>query len=238
MPPIRLFKGEKQLGTFGALGGTMRLDAVPYPERVAFMYMRLADYIEDTRLPMLAAKRIAQEDMQRHFDTDTDPEGNPWVPLDPDYAKKKAKMGGDPNNILTLSGDLERGATSEAAWVATEEALFFKTSALPHYWDVHESGSGADMAGYAALVRERIRGKARLADDPGGARDSMDIGRGRATPARPFVGLTLEARNQIIELFDLWFDEGIKLTVHPKTGIVQQRVGGRFGQKMFPNFND
>ena len=236
MPPLVL-KGEKQLGTFGALGGMMRLDAVPDPERVAFMYMKLAGYLEDTRLPMLGAKRIAQEDMQRHFDTDTDPEGNPWIPLDPDYKKKKAKMGGDPDNILTLSSDLERSASSEAAWVATENSLFFKTSALPAYWDVHESGSDASgLSGYAAAVRERVRSKSRLEDDPGGAHDSLDIGRGQATPARPFIGLTVAAREQIVELFDLWFDEGIRLTVHPRTGIVQQRVGGQFGTKMFPNF--
>jgi phage gpG-like protein len=236
VPPIRVLRGEKQLGTFGSLGGMMRLDAEPDPERVSFGLMKLAGYVETTQVPMQAAKRIAQEDMQQHFDTDTDPEGNPWTPLDPDYQRKKIQMGGDPNNILTLSSRLERGATSSAAWIATEEALFFNTASLPDYWDVHQSGSDeAGLAGYAGSVRERIRGGNRLEDDPTGSHDSLGLGRGKSTPARPFIGLSIEAQAQIVELFDLWFDEGVDLYVR-SSGIVQQRVGGRFGPKIFPNF--
>lgn len=238
MPPMpaSILRGEKQLGTFGALGGMMRIDAVPAPERVAFGLLKLAGYVENTELPMLAAKRIAQTDMQKHFDEDTDPEGNKWTALDPDYQVKKAKMGGDPNNILTLEGDLERKAVSDAAWLNTGDTLWFSTAALPPYWDVHQSGSDEnDLAGYGDLVRGRIRRKERLADDPGSAHDSLGIGRGQATPARPFIGLSAEAAAQIVELFDLWFDEGITLYVG-KTGFVQQRVGGRFGPRIFPNF--
>ncbi len=249
MAPIRarVLQGEKQLGTFGGLGGAMRfsIDAVPDPSRVAFDLMKIAGYLEDTGPPMRAAARIGKEDMQRHFDTDSDPEGNPWTPLDPEYLKKKAKMARlktNPDNILTLSYDLERAATGDAAWITTENALFFSTKGLPGYWDVHQSGSDASgMSGYAAGVRLRTENKDRFEDDPkGGKHTNMGIGRGQATPPRPFIGLSLEAQNQIVELFDLWFDTGIRqsLTIHPKTGIVQQRVGGRFGTKMFPRFGD
>ena len=237
MPPLRVFRGEKQLGTFGALGGMMRIEAVPLPERYAFGLMKLAGYIEDTGKPMMGVREIARQDMQQRFDTDSDPDGNPWTPLDPDYKVKKAKQGYDPENILTRTSRLERMSTSRAAWIATDNALFFSTKALPAYWEVHQEGSDASgLSGYAAMVRSRVRSGDRLEDDPGGSHDSMGIGRGQATPARPFIGLSRAAQEQMIELFDLWFDEGIKLTVHPTTGIVQQRMGGRFGVKMFPRF--
>lgn len=247
MAPIRarVLRGEKQLGTFGERGGLMRfsIDAAPDPSRVAFDLMKLAGYLEETGPPMRAAARIGQEDMKRHFDTDSDPEGNEWLPLDPEYLKKKAKMPElktQPDNILTLSTELERKATSPAAWIATENSLFFSTKGLPPYWDVHQSGSDPHgLSGYAADVRLRAVNKEQHPDDPkGGKHSNMDIGRGQATPARPFIGLSTEAQNQIVELFDLWFDEGIVLSINPKTGIVQQRVGGRFGKKMFPNFGD
>lgn len=237
MAPIRVLRGEKQLGTFGALGGMMRMDVHPDPQRVAFGLMKLAGYVEETNVPMRAAKRIGMEDMQQHFDDDVDPDGNPWTPLDPDYARKKQQMGGDPNNILTLTGALERKATSGAAWIATDNALFFNTSTLPPYWDVHQQGSDASgLAGYGAQFRLRLKNNERFEDDPGSAHDSLGIGRGQATPARPFIGLSVAAQNQIIELFDLWFDEGVALAVSAG-GVVQQRIRGRFGPKIFPNFS-
>jgi len=238
VPPIpgNILRGEKQLGTFGALGGMMRIEAVPAPERVAFGLLKLAGYIENTGPPMLAAKRIAQSDMQQHFDEDRDPDGNPWAPLDPDYKKKKEKMGGDPENILTLTSTLERSAVSDAAWLSTDDTLWFSTASLPAYWDVHQSGSDASgLSGYAAVIRNRIKTGGRLEDDPLSAHDSQDIGRGQATPARPFIGMSAEATAQVVELFDLWFDEGVTLYVG-KTGFVQQRLGGRFGPRIFPNF--
>lgn len=243
MPPLpsSILRGEKQLGTFGALGGMMRIEAVPTPERVAFGLLKLAGYVENTGPPMLAATRIAQTDMQQHFETDTDPEGNPWTALDPEYQVKKARMGGDPNNILTLTGALERAATSGAAWLHTGDSLFFSTAPLPPYWDVHQSGSDEDnFAGFAQDARERHAAEKKsgvklTADSGGSPHDSLGIGRGKATPARPFIGLSAEAAAQIVELFDLWFDEGITLYV-TKTGFVQQRIGGRFGPRIFPNF--
>lgn len=234
---MAVFSG-RQAGAFGALGGSINTEVFG-DERLQFGLLRLADYIEDTVPPLRAAKAIAQADMRERFQTDTDPEGNPWAPLDPDYLAKKEKMTElrtHPDDILTLSRRMQDAATSEAAWIIspTGDELFFTTAPLPDYWSVHHFGSGSeDLWGAAADFRERVR--SRTIEGGGGARDSFGIGRGQATPRRPFIGLSTEAEIQIVEVFDLWYDEGVSLHIG-RTGVVQERVSGRFGARLFPNF--
>jgi len=223
---------------FGRGGGFINTEVFG-DEELVFGLLRLGDYLENTAAPMRAAKAISKADMRERFVTDTDPNGDDWMPLDPDYVQKKATM---PNlrthaeDILTLSRRMETAAQSEAAWVATDDTLVFKTDVLPDYWGVHQFGSDASgQAGFAADFRERIRSGA-MEEGGGGARDSFGIGRGKATPARPFIGLGADAEEQIIKAFDLWFDEGVAVSIS-SAGIVQGRgAGGRFGQQLLPDF--
>lgn len=226
---------------FAGRGGVLRTEILG-DERLKFGFLHLADYVEDAGPPLRAAKAIAKADMQERFRTDTDPEGNPWIALDPDYLKKKAGMSNlrtHPDDILTLSRKLENAATSEASWGVSEagDTLFFSTTHLPNYWAVHQLGSGdAGNVGSAADFRERISVIRQVGEgEAGGAHDSFGIGRGQATPRRPFIGLSDEAQLQIIEVFDTWYDEGVRINIS-RAGIVQERVGGRFGRRLFPAF--
>jgi hypothetical protein len=196
--------------------------------------MRIAEALEDMTKPMLAAQAISRADMHVRFDTDSDPDGNHWVSLDPDYARKKESMGGDPNDILTFSGAGEAAATSEAAFPIDGNTLFFNTSVLPEYMLYHQHGSGeGSNAGFAAEFRERVR--AGVMDEGESSHVSLGIGRGNALPKRPFIGVSEKAQLQIIEVFDLWFDAATSLSIS-KGGIVQERgPGGRFGKRLFPS---
>ena len=235
---MAVFSG-RQAGAFGARGGVITTEVFG-DEKLQAGLLRLADYIEDSAPPMRAAKAIGKADMKERFRTDTDPEGDGWLPLDPDYVDKKAKMPSlrtHADDILTLSRKMENAATSEAAWniSADGDELFFTTAPLPDYWSVHQYGTNEGNYGMAADFRERVRSGA-MTEGGGGARDSFGIGRGQATPKREFIGLSEEAELQIVEAFDLWYDEGVSVSIS-SAGIVQGRgAGGRFGQRLLPNF--
>lgn len=233
-PPggVGVIAGEFDLGTYGVLGGEIELFGswVPDPNEPAVaadQLLQLAGYLEDTEKPLLSAATIAERDTQRRFDTETDPDGTPWIALDPDYLEwKESSEHGNPG-ILQLTERMRKAATSPGAWqVVGNDTLVFDPSGLPLYAYMHQRGSGAQNVGRALTHRESVRFQrehGKLTEGAtGSAKDSLGIGRGNALPARPFIGLSEEAVNEIAFLFDLWFDAKDEVFIHPMTGSAQR----------------
>jgi phage gpG-like protein len=221
---------------FSGAGGiiTITMDWKPDPKVISKNILEIAGYLENMQPPLRASKAIGQADMHEHFAGNHGPNGEEWAPLDEDYAVKKASMGGDPNDPLTLTGALEEAAAGDSAWMVDTNNIFFNTGALPEYGLFHEAGSGAEQAGMAAFGRAAYREVGRESGEKGGEHQSQGIGRGKALPRRPFIGLSAEAELQIFEVFDLWFAAGTSIGISG-TGTVQERIGGRFGSKLYPD---
>lgn len=222
----RVLTGEHDLGTYGVLGGEIHLYGqwvpdIDEPSEAADQLLQLAGYLEDTERPLLGAARIARSDTQKRFDTETDPDGTPWIELDPDYLEYKLSEG-FPENILVRTDRMRRAAVSEGAWLVDNDTLFFDPSGLPFYAALHQSGVGEENVGVARDMRERQRAVSNREGTKGGKDVGMGIGRGNALPARPFIGLSDEAVNEIAYLFDLWFEESREIFVHPHTGTTQR----------------
>lgn len=62
---------------------------------------KITSRLRDLRAPMLAAKNHMEAKIEGQFQTETDPDGNPWEPLKPDTLARK--QGG---SILVESGKL------------------------------------------------------------------------------------------------------------------------------------
>lgn len=223
-------------GAYADLGGeVISLKWEPPLAEVQAGIMRIAGYLDDTGPPMRASKAIAKADIEQRFDTETDPDGNQWTDLDPEYADHKDAMGFGGNPILTLFGALRSAAGSEAAWdLVGDNELFFNAGALPDYGIFHQQGTGGgDSVGAHAAHRANAAYNSTLGLASGGAHESLGVGRGKALPARPFIGLSGDAEEQIFEVFDLWFAEGASIGIG-SSGTVQERISGRYGGKIYP----
>lgn len=237
-PVAFVFPGDAAMA-FADAGGVIEVTVewIPNPDIIERHLMQAAGHFDDLAKPLLASKAIARADMQKHFDTETAPDGSAWTPLDPDYLATKVGQGFDPR-ILHRKGPLEKAATSFSAFVVTGHDLFFHIDE-PLYWQWMNDGTDSGgFAGMAHEMRERTKYNRSVGhtDESGAyAHDSMGIGRGKATPARPFVGISAEAEDQIIEVFDLWFAEGFNIAISG-SGTVQTLNNGKFGGKIYPRF--
>lgn len=218
-------------GVFAGLGGSIVVTTYvePDPAIIEAELMQVASNLEDTMKPMLAAREVAREDIQAHFDSESSPDGFTWAALDGTYLKYKESLG-YPSDILHRTGAMEEAATSREAFVVTPTGLFFNWNALPRdkngniIGQIHQAGS--ESAGMrVADFREGHEGEE--------LRFTGGYGRGNALPQRPFVGMSDIADAQFVEVFDVWFDESIQAVVHPKTGVMQARTaGGQFGKRL------
>lgn len=235
----------RALGAFGALGGVMivgrRRKVDEETENISFNLLKLKGQLEDYHVPMQVIKKIAKHDMEKHFITDTDPEGRPWTALDEDYKRWKGEHGGDPEDILTFTGDLESAATSEAAWDVyygrDSAILAFDTEPLPDYWEAHQEGTeGGERTKLRKIVAaggtaKQVRAQSIKAEEAGHTGE----GKGMNIPPRPFIGLSIEAQEDMAAFIDVWVSGSVKFYVRADH-IVQERISGSFGPKMFPSF--
>lgn len=186
---------------------------------------QLALYLENTEIPMREVKRIARDDIRERFETETDPDGDGWFDLDPDYAARKEREKGFVHPILTRSGKLKKAATSGQAFSIGADTLFYDTSSLPEYWRVHQEGSEDFGASFHFSANP----------DPN-AEGSVGTGR-QNIPPRPYIGLSVKAEGEVLELFDIWFSEGIELSAKKffvsSSGTLHSRTAlGRIGPKI------
>jgi phage gpG-like protein len=179
----------------------------------------LARYIEHAELPLRAVKRIARDDIRERFETETDPDGDGWFDLEPSYAKRKQHEKGFEHPILTRDGELKRKATADSAFVVGGDTLFYDTSELPEYWRVHQEGSVDFGASFHASANP----------DP----NSPTVEGQQNIPPRPYIGMSVKAEAKALELFDIWFSEGIEMATRKfhvgSSGVLHQRIGGRIG---------
>lgn len=202
-----------QFASLGAYGGDIIIDIVPDPDEIANAYLRVAEELDNTTVPLEAAKGVARRDMASHFEQEQTPSGMSWTPLAEITVERKLAMGA-PADILRRSGALEDAATSEAAWDVKGDSVFFNTGVLPGgkydgrpYWYFHQVGAETTFT-----------------YDVGGE----DVTFQWELPARPFIGLSEDAQLTVIEVFDAWFDESI-MTFQRPSGHIQTMEGGRFG---------
>lgn len=184
----------------------------PDPEILARRIMAIADYLEDFKPPLIASQGVARADMQHHFDSESSPAGYPWAP----HSEETIKRWGE-HKILHLSGDLEGAATSPTAYPIDGHDLFFSTAGLPFYGMIQETGR---QVGHMRefVAQQGIENVAPGAEFSGGG-----------APPRPFIGISEEAQDQIIAVFDAWFEGGVSgFYVHPG-GTVQAIGRGGFG---------
>lgn len=229
------------LGAYETLGGEINLlgDWVPEndPETLAAEMLQLSGYLENTAVPLYETRQIAIADTHQRFATETDPSGTPWVPLDPDYLESKINQG-YPEDILYREGDLERAATSPAAWtVVGDDLLVFNPEVLPDYGAYHQSGTG-DTETILAFRAKKAEWRDSHAGGKGG-KHLGGMGRGKNLPQRQFIGLSAFAVGEIYEAFDSWFDRGVEISFEktrsithtrgPHAGRTQSIIGGKFG---------
>lgn len=107
-----------------------------YPDvpRINYQLLQIEEYLGNTQAFTEMAKEEAQIDMATRFETETDPDGIPWLSL--------AQPAPEQIGILQLTGQMREDAISEEAWTATPVGLFFNTAALPDYWIYHEQPEG------------------------------------------------------------------------------------------------
>lgn len=182
---------------------------------------------------MKAARRIAIADMEERFATQTDPDGDPWASLDPEYLRRK-RAAGKPDSILIRDDRMHKAAVDPLAWNIVDNTLFFDPSVLPTdedgiiYGLLHQEGTGdEENRGLQARIAAGGYTKAQEAELA-----ELTIGRGLALPARPWIGMSEVAEASLWELFNKWFEAvgetSTKPYIHPG-GQVQSRSGGKFG---------
>lgn len=207
------------VGDFAAF----EVDALSFENASVALY-ELSLYVENIDLPLRGAKRIAREDMKDRFESEEAPDGTKWFELDPEYSERKEQAVGFEHPILTRESHLKKAATSEEAWSISGESLFFNTSSLPEYWRVHQEGSEGFGVTFAKILDKNVL----VRSSPEGDQN---------IPPRPFIGLSAEAEAKILELFDIWFSEGLeqasKRFAISSVGTLHARTPqGRFGERI------
>jgi len=217
-------------GGFGEVfdvgGGVLETNVVG-DEELALKLIELSEYIEDTAAPLRAAKAIAKAEMRNRFQTDTAPDGTPWRPLALETIERKKRsptLATRPSDILTHTKKMERSAYGEESYQIVDDSLIFTTANLPPYWSVHEYGTGvAETVSFTnPLTGTKIESTIQTGE-----------GRGGATPQRPFIGLGYKGEEQILNVFELWYEHGVDITITPM-GFVKEP--GRHGKRLFPKF--
>lgn len=159
-------------------------------------------------IPLNQARYVIAENVQAHFDAQSDYKGLPWEEWSESYDARGA--GENLGEILQKTYAMEYAATnpdsykvishseSAGAYGGGEVALI--GSSLPDYWIWHEQGSPG---------RFSPRGPNPL-------------------PKRSFMGLDVEGEEAIYAILDSWVDSNLTGTL--ATGQPQVR-GGLFGRK-------
>jgi len=210
--------GERILSRLPGVGNLVAVDAIwyPSPEEVEKAFLQLAGYLDHMAIPMVSSQFIAMRDTEERFETETDPEGTHWAPLDPDYLESKLNAG-YPEDILHRTGLLEDVAP--LGWRIIGDSLMYDTSGLPEYGRFHQTGTGlfeaaetgSTFRSAARIHRDRVSGSAgwqgvKYVD----SHANMNVGRGMALPPRPFIGLSEGAMDEIALVFETWMDVGIE----------------------------
>lgn len=182
------------LGSFTGVD-FIEVDTVDF-ERAAIAIAELANYVDNVELPLRAVVKIARDDIKERFEKENDPEGDGWFELSPGYAERKQKEVGFEHPILQREGELYKKATDGSNWSVSGESVWYSTANLPDYWAVHQFGSADFGAQFHATANPK--GETSL---EGGAQN---------IPPRAFIGLSKKAEAKVLDLFDIWFSNGLE----------------------------
>lgn len=196
---------------------------VPDPSDFEARLIGLSRSLENMTPLLVAARQLAIDSTAAHFDSQSDPQGNPWTPLDPDYLIAKGKAGYPTDEILVRTGAGKAAATSEGAYFITEDAVWFNPSALPDYMALHQSGTvSAGVTEALGRLRTKTATRADMQVSIAGT------GRGNALPKREFIGFDEIDILALEDLINNWF-EAVFVEEFP--------VGGNLGVETRTGFN-
>jgi phage gpG-like protein len=168
----------------------------PEPVVVAQALEKAAVRLENLREPLLLSRNLVSDSIKRRFETETDPNGDPWEAWSPSYKRPDGK-------ILNLEGTLEAEAPSIKRMHVTANDLFYEGEDLPSYGMAHQKG--VDRTRFAGLTESDKQELSAFGD--------MVPNR---LPARPFIGVDDDAGDAIYLLFDRWVAETIEIGVFSK----------------------
>lgn len=146
--------------------------------------------------------------VERRFETESSPDGQPWAPLSPRTAAKR--IGGKrrgTENKLRVSGRLYQSITGEAS--AREAAV--GSNLL--YAAIQQTGGTIEMPQRQATVRLRkVKGRTRFAKKTHERKREMDVTIGAHTitiPARPYLGFSDDDRAELLEIAEQHYQAAI-----------------------------
>lgn len=197
------------------------------PEQLSQRMIALANSYDNMLPPLAAAREAAIESTALHFETQSDPSGNPWTALDPDYLDSKVADGYPADEILVRTGAGRDAALSEGAWFIAEDALWFDPNRLPHYMDFHQTGT-LD-AGAQGVISKLRRGESITTQEAGIA--TSGAGRGQSLPQRQFIGFDETDIAVFEDIFNKWFASEFQQEFPSGGGIV-----GETGLNMLGEF--
>lgn len=215
-------------GAFGFVG-VIEFDWVDDPKAVARDFIRAAAEVEDMQAPLRLSEQIAIEDMRERFDTQTTPDGVPWKEWSLNYAPvaRSTNLG----EILEQYFGLRNAATSPSAYMVSQDSVFFDVGALPEYGIWHQEGRSRGVRG--SDDESRAENEAFLRDNPD--IDASFLSGINILPARPFIGPSIEAQLQIVQVFDQWY-AGIYNIITTGSGRVGRRYAFRGDRGQFSRF--
>ena len=172
--------------------GTVGLEVeweYPEPPQVVYALAQLEAYLSNTVVLAEMAKQELQLDMERKFETETDPMGRAWQELvQPESEQIGILRRGSTN------AEMFHAAISEGAWDTSPVGVFFDTSALPPYWIFHEQpeGTGGQRIPQRSFIDASNEAQAAI-EEMGGAWMQMGIDRtvmvASPTSGRPLAPL-------------------------------------------------
>jgi Phage virion morphogenesis family len=197
---------------------------VPDPKLIAAQLLRLSNDLDNFKEPLEAAKEAFIYDTSLHFETEFDPYGRTWTPLEASYLKRKIREGHE-GNILHAEGTLEETATSQQAWIVTERDILFNFAAVPFYGPYHQAGTMD--AGIQEIVSKLRSGQELTRAEVGVSISSS--GRGKSLPQRMFIGADEPTIDEIEQIFLDWLDKEVERDwSHGPVDIYGSNVLGTF----------
>lgn len=170
---------------------------------------RLAD-LGDTREVLPKLGEYLQRATQGRFKSQTAPDGTPWAPLQPAYARSKKYQ---KDKILTLRGYLRSTIRYQV-----EDAQSVSVGTDRPYGRIHQLGGTIDFAARSRLVRLR---KVRIKREDGTGYTAIRFAKAKhkrveqkwgtnATgwqvnmPARPYLGVSAEDETALADILRDW----------------------------------
>lgn len=162
------------------------------------MLERLGEPGTQDLMPRLG--QYLQDSTQKRFKTQTAPDGTPWAPLQPRYARRK-KYAKD--KILTLRGYLRDGIHYQVKGDAEVEV-----GSNTKYAAIHQLGGAIDVPARQATVRYRsVAGRVLFSGKKNKRATERQVtipAHQVSIPARPFLGVSSEDDREIRTIISDW----------------------------------